>query len=388
MAMQVLVELGKAFEGATASEDYLPYPKEALQLIFEKIFSVEGAEPAEALDELLHKTLASFGDIRFHAYLMFPEILKGYSGRAQFEGVAGRMVRHLGSLDVDTKFRRTLVPLPESVTKRHPVKARSGHHGEFNACWLAILRIVPEDCIAVHKRILAVLDDSVIPFMTRPQLLIDYLTAAYDAGGIVSLLALSSLFTLIRKHNLDYPAFYPKLYSLLDQRILHISYRRRFLRLLDMFMQSTMITVGLVAAFAKKVSRLALYAPAASLQWVVPFVYNLLKRHPACRVMIHREGIDSLAADPWLEDEPNPEASRALESSLWELQTLTRHAWGPVARQAGIFSDRFTKPPMDLEKFLGHSPFTYEEIVEAELSHRWSKRPPTQLDVPSSAFDC
>jgi U3 small nucleolar RNA-associated protein 19 len=223
--------------------------------------------------------------------------------------------------------------------------------------------------------------------MTRPELLIDYLTDAYNAGGIISLLALSSLFTLIRKHNLDYPEFYPKLYSLLDSRVLHISYRRRFLRLLDLFMQSTMLPAAVVAAFAKRVARLALWAPAPSVQWVVPFVYNLLKKHPACRVMIHRQDADALETDPYDAADPNPATCGALSSSLWELQTLTRHHWGPVARQAGIFSERFTKPPMDLGKVLDEAPFTYAEVIEAELAHRWSKRPPTALDIPAEAFD-
>jgi U3 small nucleolar RNA-associated protein 19 len=150
-----------------------------------------------------------------------------------------------------------------------------------------------------------------------------------------------------------------------------------------------MLPSYLIAAFAKRVARLALYAPAPTIQWVVPFIYNLLKKHPACRVMIHREGGDVQAKDPYVEEDPNPSTCRAIDSSLWELQTLTRHHWGTVARQAGIFSDRFTKPPFDLGKILDGetAPFSYEEIVEAELGHMWSRRPPTNLDIPTEAFD-
>jgi U3 small nucleolar RNA-associated protein 19 len=300
--------------------------------------------------------------------------------------MAGRVVRHLGAVEVEEGVRSNLVPLPKCASRKAPIRSRSGHRSEYTSCWLSVLQLIPRDSVALHKRVLSLLDDTVIPSMTRPQLLGDYLIDAYNTGGIISLLALSSLFTLIRKHNLDYPDFFPKLYSLLDGRILHIYYRRRFLRLLDMFMQSTMLPAYIVAAFAKRTARLALYAPAPSVQWVVPFVYNLLKRHPACRVMIHRDEI-TMRNDPFDPDTLDLSSCGALDSSLWELQSLTRHYWGPAARQASIFADRFTKPPFDLEKVLNDSSFTHEEIVADELSHRWSKRPPTNLDIPSSAFD-
>lgn len=44
----------------------------------------------------------------------------------------------------------------------------------------------------------------------------------------------------------------------------------------------------LVAAFAKRLARLALTAPPEALLMVLPFICNLLRRHPACRVMVHR----------------------------------------------------------------------------------------------------
>lgn len=44
----------------------------------------------------------------------------------------------------------------------------------------------------------------------------------------------------------------------------------------------------LVAAFAKRLSRLALTAPPEALLMVLPFICNLLRRHPSCRVLVHR----------------------------------------------------------------------------------------------------
>jgi len=46
----------------------------------------------------------------------------------------------------------------------------------------------------------------------------------------------------------------------------------------------------IVAAFIKKMARLALYSPPSGVVIIVPLIYSLMKRHPSCMVMIHREG--------------------------------------------------------------------------------------------------
>ena len=52
----------------------------------------------------------------------------------------------------------------------------------------------------------------------------------------------------------------------------------------------------LVAAFIKRLSRLALFAPPAGIVTVIPFIYNLLKRHPGCVVLIHRSEVEDRPA--------------------------------------------------------------------------------------------
>lgn len=50
----------------------------------------------------------------------------------------------------------------------------------------------------------------------------------------------------------------------------------------------------LLASFIKRLSLLSLNAPPAAIIMIIPFTYNVLKRHPALMVMIHRapEGDD------------------------------------------------------------------------------------------------
>ena len=43
----------------------------------------------------------------------------------------------------------------------------------------------------------------------------------------------------------------------------------------------------LLASFVKRLSRLSLFAPPAAIVMIIPFTYNILKRHPACLAMIH-----------------------------------------------------------------------------------------------------
>jgi hypothetical protein len=57
---------------------------------------------------------------------------------------------------------------------------------------------------------------------------------------------------------------------------------------LDACPPSSHLPVYLVAAFAKRLARLALTAPPESLLMVLPFIYNLIRRHPSCRVLVHR----------------------------------------------------------------------------------------------------
>jgi len=130
----------------------------------------------------------------------------------------------------------------------------------------------------------------------------------------------------------------------------------------------------LLASFVKRLSRLSLTAPPSSIVITIPFVYNILKRHPALMCMIHRDGevpepcegelpfprIHNVCqfdpcADPFLPDEPNPNLTNALDSSLWELYSHKNHYHAAVSTMARIFEEAFTKPSYPMEDFLDHT---------------------------------
>jgi len=215
-----------------------------------------------------------------------------------------------------------------------------------------------------RKKTLEVMADVIAPWFTKPELLMDFLTDCFNTGGSISLLALSGVFYLIQERNLDYPAFYTKLYSLLDADILHSKYRSRFFRLLDTFLGSSHLPAVLVASFIKRLARLALNAPPSAIVVIVPWFYNLFKKHPLTTFMMHRiprtkeekerlesEGMD----DPFLPDEQDPMETRAIDSCLWEIVQLQSHYHPNVATIAKIISEQFTKQAYSLEDFLDHS---------------------------------
>lgn len=77
--------------------------------------------------------------------------------------------------------------------------------------------------LAGALQLLVRLHEDVIPHLANPLLLADQLSGALDQGGLVGLLALHAIFVLVSKHGLEYPAFYTRLYQLLQPSTLLVS---------------------------------------------------------------------------------------------------------------------------------------------------------------------
>ncbi|XP_078467841.1 nucleolar complex protein 4 homolog [Lampetra planeri] len=252
------------------------------------------------------------------------------------------------------------------------------HRKVFENTWLELLKHkLPQ---GLYKRVLVILHDRVMPHMRKPPLLMDFLKASYDIGGAVSLLALNGLFVLIHQYNLEYPDFYKKLYSLLEPSIFHVKYRARFFHLADLFLSSTHLPAYLVLAFVKRLSRLSLTAPPHALLLLLPFIGNLVRRHPSSRVLLHRAaaGLADVTSDPYAMEEEDPAKSGASDSSLWEIQSLQRHYHPDVATAATAL----TRPLSDVEEDL--SPLlelSSTELFEREVKKK-IKNVPLEFELP------
>ncbi|CAL9736674.1 nucleolar complex protein 4 [Monosporozyma servazzii] len=254
-----------------------------------------------------------------------------------------------------------------------------------------------------YKTILLILHKRIIPLFHTQTKLMDFLTDSYNlttrfpndkSVGVIPILALNGLFQLMHSSNLEYPNFYQKLYQLLTPDLMHVKYRPRFFRLMDLFLSSTHVSVHLVASFIKKLARLALTAPPSAVVTVIPFIYNMLKKHPNCMIMIHnprfisnpfqtdeeklalKENIATYT-DPFDMNSSDPETTHAFESSLWELSTLMDHYHPNVATLARIFKQPFKKLHYNMEDFLD---WNYDSLINAELSRNLKILPTLEFE--------
>jgi hypothetical protein len=111
---------------------------------------------------------------------------------------------------------------------------------------------------------------------------------------------------------------------------------------------------------------------------IVPWFYNVFKKHPLTTFMLHRvprtkEERDLLESegleDPFLPDEEDPMETHAIDSCIWEIVQLQTHYHPNVATIAKIVSEQFTKQSYGLEDFLDHSYSSVSVFITVSLSH-------------------
>lgn len=324
----------------------------------------------------------SSDDTRYYFLRCVPEIIDSEN---EVSRQCDRLLSVLGSLEnlpqdndqiVAFYFGRPKVSKSAIKSGKGNVLSLNSHRSAFQRAWLATLQLPLS--LGQLKQVFTTMHATVIPNMSKPQVLMDFFTDAYNHGGPIALLALNGLFSLIQDYNLDYPNFYRKLYSLLgDGSLLVSSQRARFFRLLDLFLSSTHLPATIPASIMKRLARLSLYAPPGALVAVIPFIYNQMKRHPTCVLMIHRTtDVRGPDADPFDENETDPMKTRAIDSSLWEIQMMTEHYQPNVAAMAKILSQPMRKPSYQLEHFLSHS---YETLY-ASQKHRKGDAPALEFE--------
>jgi len=356
-----------------------------------KIMLKDDSDP-NVRKEYSESFVEEYDDIRFYTLEAIGKILEEASSLDSTNQLFGNALDILKKIESVPESKDELedfyIPAPKKTS--HALYSLNQHKGRAQGAWLALMSLSMDK--DQRKLILRNMADSIAPWFTKPELLMDFLTDSYNSGGSTSLLALSGLFYLIQERNLDYPSFYMKLYSLLDSEILHSKHRSRFFRLLDTFLGSTHLPVVLVASFIKRLSRLTLNSPPSGVVAVVPWIYNLLKKHPQCTFMIHRvprslEAKELLSKagmdDPFLMDEEDPMETQAIESCLWEIVMLQSHYHPNVATLAKIISEQFTKHAYNLEDFLDHS---YGSMIEGEFLKDVKKPPVVEFVIPKKLF--
>lgn len=356
-----------------------------------------GADPVRR--EFVEKFVDEYDDIRLYTFKAIQDKLAEQSSRSGSTSGSASEVSFeavfelLSSIEGVPQSRDELVDFyiePPRKQKGHELFSVSKHKKAAQDAWLALMgRDMTTD---QRKRLLDIMSEIIAPWFTKPELLMDFLTDCYNSGGSMSLLALSGVFYLIQERNLDYPAFYTKLYSLLDPDILHSKHRSRFFRLLDIFLASSHLPAAIVASFIKRLARLSLNAPPSAIVTIIPWMYNLFKKHPTTTFMMHRvpraeEEKEKLATegmnDPFDPDVQDPMETRAIDSCIWEVVQLQAHYHPNVATIAKIVSEQFTKQFYNMEDFLDHS---YASLLEAEMGKNIRKAPVVEYQIPKKIF--
>jgi U3 small nucleolar RNA-associated protein 19 len=108
--------------------------------------------------------------------------------------------------------------------------------------------------------------------------------------------------------------------------------KQRFLRLLDLSLRAPSLPSKLIASFLKRIGRQCVNGvvtqPTDTL-FCLSLIANLIKRHPRCVRLVTRDrnslslGI-KMNDDPFMAEQVDPLKSRALKSSLWEVEILMK----------------------------------------------------------------
>ncbi|KAJ2895667.1 hypothetical protein MKZ38_006273 [Zalerion maritima] len=373
-----------------SDKDEYSFPRAFLTKIVKVLLYSETGD--DVRQEFVEKYVQEYQDIRFFSFQAIEVILKAGQETENTDTLFENAFAILYNTDQvpgdKEKFENFYLPAPKK--KKHDLFSVPQLRKNAQGAWLALMGLASKK--AQRKQLLDCMVREIAPWFVNPERLSDFMTDCYNTGGSMSLLALSGVFYLIQERNLDYPSFYTKLYSLLTVEMLHSKHRSKFLRLLETFLASSHLPAILVASFIKRLSRLSISAPPSAIVAIVPYLYNLFKKHPQTTFMMHRvigdlevkrlveeEGFE----DPFDPEETDPMETNAIDSCIWEIVQLQTHYHPNVSTIANIVSEQFTKQSYNTEDFLDHS---YQSLIDAELSKEVKKKPVVEFFVPDRVF--
>ncbi|XP_034488653.1 nucleolar complex protein 4 homolog B isoform X2 [Drosophila innubila] len=240
-------------------------------------------------------------------------------------------------------------------TKENPSFDYDNTRQLLNTVWNGIISSCSGVEEKVHRQVLVVLLERILPHLENPILLTDFLMdSLHSFEGPIALLALQGIFSLMQHQNITYPDVYVKLYNMFYPRIFYNKYKARLFYLADIFLTSTHLPENLVAAFVKRLARLCLKSPTEDAIIMIRFICNLLLRHTGLQRLICATAAASALEieDPYDESVLDPVKSGALNSSLWEMILLQKHAVPEVANAARFVSKSLPVMEFDLGPLL------------------------------------
>eukprot|EP00796_Vickermania_ingenoplastis_P007211 gene7211-5068_t len=281
------------------------------------------------------------------------------------------------------------------------VFSERAHRHAFTSLWLQCIQYAGE--AALHAHLLYRLGTVILPSLTNPLVVADYLAECFRSGGLIAVLALQGVFILMLDHGLEYPQYYKQLYSLITADAFASRHRYDLFRLLDLSMSSLRVPSYIAASVIKRIAQVSLLAPSPTLYFSLPFIRKVLQGHPNCLALIHRSSREAVVPDELLTGnaddsikakrdaaqrtaelfhgidpfavDADPDSTHALCSTLWEFAVLERHYLPKIPLMISAFSSTAQdKTPLQFEK-------SYGRLFTAEVTRRLDGR-----DVPPLAY--
>ncbi|XP_050746310.1 nucleolar complex protein 4 homolog B isoform X2 [Drosophila biarmipes] len=291
-----------------------------------------------------------------------------------------------------------LIDLGKSVLNTADYHVESAKSREFsleqnqkrlNDLWKVIMARSSAVEEKLHRQILVVLLERVINHLKNPIQLTDFLMdSLHQFDGPIALLALQGIFTLMQKQNITYPDVYEKLYNMFYPRMFFNKYKARLFYLADIFLTSTHLPENLVAAFVKRLARLALQSPTEDAVIMIRFVCNLLLRHTGLQKLIRASNAADELSDPYNQTETDPVKSGAINSSLWEITLLQKHVVPEVANAARFINSSLPVMEFDLAPLLDRKECNiFDDELQAKAKQfAMNYERPANLALPKNAF--
>ena len=366
---------------------------ENLDSIFECIKEETKSRKNSAIDgeptipfELLHKTLEKmllnlidlklikklckyleYEDIRYFTLKYIQTNLDEYKSN---ETLIENLINLFSFIPGLIKGEKTSLFALEDVNESSNLLNIDYHRKMFSDCIFKIIHLELDS--GLYKKIMMKFPEKLLPKMSNPLMCADFLNESYKVGGLISILALDSLYVLISKYNIEIPEFYKKIYEQLNPSIFNTKYKSRYFALLDTCLSSTHLSVYLVAVFMKKISRLLLFAPSTDTKVLLRFITNLAIRHPTCKQLIHRKNGKSLSGDPFDINSKNLNQTTVLNSSVWEVQAIANHYSPSVAQEIKLLNSLPTNES-DVFELLDDNNF--ESLIEEEMNRDYKNCP-------------
>jgi hypothetical protein len=132
----------------------------------------------------------------------------------------------------------------------------------------------------ILQKFLELLSKKILPSMDQHLLLTDVLSNLFVAGTTpaVSILALSSLFILMRKYGINQKDYYDHLYRMLAVHrgaLFESEHSIKFKKLVEISLRSSKVSMHIVCSFIKLLLRISLQVSGCHAMWIAAIILNL-----------------------------------------------------------------------------------------------------------------